>query len=110
MGDDPLTAHVQRFNQAVETGDFEPMLAGFAPDAEMAFEGVPVGPFVGREAIAAAYNSRPPDDTVQLLGAPREEGGQLVSDYAWSADGVRAGRMLLTARDGLIERLVVTFE
>ena len=26
------------------------------------------------------------------------------------SDGVRAGRMLLSARDGLITRLVVTFE
>ncbi len=110
MADDLLTAHVQRFNQAVETGDFAPMLAAFAPDAEMAFEGVPVGPFVGRDAIAAAYRSRPPDDTVELLGPPREESGRLVCDYAWSADGARAGRMLLTPRDGMIERLVVTFE
>ena len=30
-------------------------------------------------------------------------------DDAWAADGVRAGRMLLSARDGLITRLVVTF-
>ena len=33
-----------------------------------------------------------------------------MADYAWAADGVRAGRMLLSARDGLITRLVVTFE
>ena len=33
-----------------------------------------------------------------------------MADYAWAADGARAGRMLLSARDGLITRLVVTFE
>ena len=47
-----LVEHVERFNEAVRSGDYAPMLAAFAPDAEMAFEGVPVGPFVGREAIA----------------------------------------------------------
>jgi len=86
------------------------MLACFAPDAEMVFEGVPVGPFVGRDAIAAAYERQPPDDEVRLLGTPRTEGGTSAADYAWSVNGVRAGRMLLTERDGLIARLVVTFE
>ena len=45
-----------------------------------------------------------------LLGPIREEDGATVADYAWAADGVRAGRMLLSARDGLVTRLVVTFE
>ena len=110
MDDDLLAAHVARFNEAVRSGDYAPMLAAFAPDAEMAFEGVPAGPFAGREAIAAAYAAQPPTDEVLLLGAARDEGGVTVADYAWAADGVRAGRMLLTARDGLITRLVVTFE
>jgi steroid Delta-isomerase len=105
-----LAAHVERFNQGVRTGDFEPMLAGFALDAEMVFEGVPVGPFVGREAIADAYATRPPDDEVRLLGTLRAEGAAVVSDYAWANEGRRAGRMILTGRDGLIARLVVTFD
>jgi ketosteroid isomerase-like protein len=107
---DPLTAHVRRFNEGVRTGDFAAMLAWFAPDAEMVFEGVPVGPYVGRDAIAAAYVRQPPDDEVRLLGTPRTDGATSAADYAWSADGLRAGRMLLTVRDGLIVRLVVTFE
>ena len=40
MDDALLEAHVERFNEAVRSGDYEPMLATFAPDAEMAFEGV----------------------------------------------------------------------
>src|SRR5262249_14198739 len=107
---DPLTAHVARFNEGVRTGDFATMLAWFTPDAEMVFEGVPVGPFVGRDAIAAAYERQPPDDEVRLLGTPRTKGDMSAADYAWAANGVRAGRMLLTERDGLIARLVVTFE
>lgn len=113
MLEDPaavLDAHVRRFNDAVGSGDFSEMLAGFAPGAEMVFDGVPVGPFVGREAIADAYASRPPDDEVRLLGVPRVHGDAADSDYAWAGDGRRAGRMILTASAGLITRLVVTFE
>jgi steroid delta-isomerase len=105
-----LADHVRRFNEGVRSGDFEPMLASFAPDAEMVFEGVPVGPFRGRDAIAAAYAERPPDDDIVLLGEPRAEGEESESDYAWASKGTRAGRMILTARDGEIARLVVTFE
>jgi steroid delta-isomerase len=105
-----LAQHVERFNEAVRSGDYEPMLAAFARDAEMRFEGVPVGPFAGREAIAAAYAQQPPDDEVVLLTEPRLEGDREESDYAWKREGTRAGRMILTARDGKIARLVVTFE
>lgn len=113
VGDDPcelLRAHVQRFNDAVRSGNFSEMVAGFTPEAVMAFEGVPVGPFVGREAISDAYAGRPPDDEVRLLGLPRVEMDVVESDYAWARDGRRAGRMILTATGGLIARLVVTFE
>ena len=105
-----LTDHVERFNEGIRTGDFAPMLAAFADDAELVFEGVPVGPFAGREAIEEAYRTRPPDDEVRLLGPARVEGDSLVADYAWARKGTRAGRMILTPRDGAIARLVVTFE
>lgn len=48
-----LERHIARFNQGVRTGDFSPMLAPFAPDATLAFEGIPVGPFHGKAAIAS---------------------------------------------------------
>ena len=105
-----LADHVRRFNDAVRSGDYREMVDGFAADAEMSFEGVPVGPFAGRDAIAAAYAAQPPDDEIRLLGEPRVEGETVETDYAWAADGRRAGRMILTERDGAIERLVVTFE
>lgn len=113
MNADPtavLDAHVRCFSEAVRTGEYDEMVQGFAADAEMAFEGVPVGPFVGRDAIAEAYAAQPPTDEVRLLGEPRVDGNTVESDYAWAAEGRRAGRMILTARDGSIERLVVTFE
>ena len=92
-----LETHVERFNCGVRSGDFEPMLAAFAADAEMVFEGAPTEPFLGREAIAgAAYAEQPPVDEVRLLGSVRSDGGVLVSDYAWATNGQRAGRILLT--------------
>jgi hypothetical protein len=104
-----LPAHVERFNEGVRSGDFGPMLDAFATDAELVFEGVPVGPFDGIEAIAAAYAAQPPDDEVRIVGTPRLEAGVEIADYAWAKEGRTAGRLLLTARDGAIVRLVITF-
>ena len=87
------------------------MMAGFAADAEMAFHGVPVGPFVGRDAIADAYVSQPPRDEVRLLGVPAVRGDDVECAYAWAGDGSQpTGRMILRVQDGLIVRLVVTFD
>jgi hypothetical protein len=105
-----LPEHVRRFNEGVRSGDFGPMLEEFAPDAEMVFEGVPAGPFTGRDAVAEAYAQQPPDDEVVLLGDLSARGDTVESDYAWASEGTRAGRMILTALSGRITRLVVTFE
>ena len=63
-----MERHVRAFNNGVRTGDWEPMLASFADDAELRFENVPAGPFHGIEAIRAAYREQPPDDEIALLG------------------------------------------
>jgi steroid delta-isomerase len=98
-----LEAHVARFNDGVRSGDFGPMVAAFSEDAELVFEGIPVGPFVGREAIGEAYSARPPDDEIVLLDA---EG-----TYAWaSAPEVSAGQLFITERDGEIARLVIRYD
>jgi steroid Delta-isomerase len=105
-----LRTHVERFNEGVRTGDFGPMLAGFDRDAEMVFEGVPVGPFHGREAIGEAYRSRPPDDEIVVLDTVVED-GSVVAGYAWRRDaGLRAGRLIVTPGARGIGRLVVTFD
>ena len=104
-----LEEHVERFNQGVRSGDFTPMVAAFAEDAELHFEGVPVGPFIGRDAIDAAYREQPPDDEVEILGSEVRD-GVIVARYAWlREEGRQAGEMRLTPRDGQIEKLVVTF-
>ena len=105
-----LDEHVERFNAGVRNGDFTPMLERFTEDAELVFEGVPVGPFVGRESIAAAYRAQPPDDQVRVLDT-REDGDEVVAGYAWlQKSAVRAGELRLTRRGDRIAKLVVTFE
>ena len=105
-----LRTHTERFNQGIDSGDFAAMVSGFAIDAVMAFEGVKVGPFLGRDAIARAYAEQPPTDEIRLLGAPTVDGDTVESEYAWASEGGRAGRLILTARDGAITRLTVTFD
>jgi steroid Delta-isomerase len=102
--------HVERFNAGVRSGDFEPMLEPFADDAEMAFGGVPVGPFVGRDAIAQAYRERPPDNELDVLDT-RRDGDTFVAGYAWRREpDKRAGELRLTVDGERITRLVVTFD
>ena len=97
-------------NECVRSGDWTPLAEWFTEDAELAFEGVPVGPFSGRRAIAAAYAAQPPDDEVVIFDA-MADGDEIVAWYGWSREpGKLAGRMLVTLRDGRIKRLIVTFE
>ena len=106
-----LAEHVERFNEAVRSGDYGPMLAAFAPDAEMRFEGAP-----GRAV------RRPGSDRGGLCGRSRPTTRSCCSrshgsretrrspTTPGSREGTRAGRMILTSREGQISRLVVTFE
>lgn len=105
-----LDRHVELFNAGVRTGDFGPMLEQFTEDAELRFEGVPAGPFAGKQEIADAYASNPPDDEIDIVSAEETE-REVVARYAWRADeGRPAGRMIITPRGDRIVRLVVTFE
>ena len=106
-----VQAHLERFNAGVRSGDFGPMVeAGFADNAELAFEGVPVGPFRGKPEIARAYAEQPPDDEVRILRTTESGEEMVVVDYAWlAAPKERAGSMIFRLRDGKIDRLLVTF-
>ena len=105
-----LHDYVMVHNECVRTDDWQPLGEWFADDAELAFDGVPVGPFNGRAQIVAAYEEQPPDDEVVIFGALAEN-GRVVASYGWLRDPAkRAGEMILTIRDGRIARLVVTFD
>lgn len=102
--------HVAAFNTAVRTGDWDAFAARFADDAVLAFVGPPVGPFEGRAAIAAAYAAQPPDDTVTISGPVVAEGAVTVVPYRWDATGATGTMRLTPTPDGLLQRLVVTFD
>ena len=105
-----LTDHVARFNAGVRSGDFGPMVEGFTDDAELVFEGIPVGPFRGRAAIAAAYRDQPPDDEIELLDVDHDREGQVIASYAWAMrPGARAGALVLLPEEGRIARLVIHY-
>jgi steroid Delta-isomerase len=107
---DLLHAHVERLNAGVRSGDYAPMLTAFTSDAELVFEGIPIGPFGGRDGIAAAYETNPPDDEVLTDEAREEPDGTVVAPYRWAREPDRvAGEMRLTPRGDRIARLVVTF-
>jgi RimJ/RimL family protein N-acetyltransferase len=105
-----LHEYVMTHNECVRTGDWQPLGKWFADDAELAFDGVPVGPFRGRAEILAAYQQQPPDDEVVVFDARAEE-AQVVASYGWLREPAEvAGRMLVTPRADKIGKLVVTFE
>jgi SnoaL-like domain len=104
-----MESHVARFNAGVRSGDWEPMLAPFADDAELHFENVVAGPFVGLEEIRRAYREQAPDDQIQLLGIQDDEQeGRVTAAFAWLRGGT--GRLVLEHDHGAIRRLVVIFD
>ncbi len=104
-----MRAHVGTFSDAVRSGDWEPMLMRFAPDAELRFENVPAGPFIGIDEIRRAYREQPPDDQIQLLGIQADdEGREVVGAYVWLRGGT--GRLVLEHERGAITRLTVIFD
>ena len=64
---DLLERHVELFNAAVSSGNYDRFLATFAEHAVMRFEDFPLGPFVGLGEIAEAYANQPPSDTMALI-------------------------------------------
>ena len=109
-GEELLREHVERFNAGVLSGDYGPLVELFTDDADFEFVGVPVGPWHGREAIAAAYRDMPPDDQIEVLEA-NESGDELRARWAWLRDeGRPAGDMIVRRNGDRIAHLVVTFD
>lgn len=99
---------MRAFNEGVRTGDWEPMLVRFEPDAELRFENVPVGPYAGIEAIRAAYREQPPDDEIRLLGIQETSEHSVVAAFAWLQGGT--GRLVLEHERGAVKALTVIFD
>ena len=74
----------------------------------MRFDGVPVGPFIGRNAIAAAYAAQPPSDTLTVTsGISSGDVDRL--RFTWDSSNA-TGTMVMRWSDDLIAELTVTFD
>jgi steroid delta-isomerase len=102
-----IKQHATAFNDAVQSGDWHSFADRFTPDATMRFVGVPVGPFLGRAAIAQAYAERPPTDTLTISRVDSIGAVDTVF-FAWSAGG--GGVMRLTWEGPLVASLEITFD
>jgi hypothetical protein len=73
----------------------------------MCFVGIPVGPFTGREAIAAAYASEPPSDTLTVTrGVSSGDVDELW--FTWDSS-TTTGTMVLRWAGDLVAELTVAF-
>ena len=105
---DRVAQHIEAFNHAVTTGDWDAFVEQFAEDARMSFVDVPAGPFEGRTAIAQAYQDNPPTETMTALDISSDN----LTDrarFAWASGDT--GTMHLTwTPSGQLAALVVTFD
>jgi len=99
--------HVDRFNAAVVSGQWSGVVAGFADDAVLSFVGIPGGQYRGRDEIAAAYESRPPDDTLTVRDSQSHRDVDTVA-FDWAAGG--SGTMRMRWEGDLLAELVVAFD
>ena len=99
--------HERLFNEAVRAGDFTEFMKTFSDDAMMGFDGVPIGPYRGREAIAEAYATRPPDDTMSIWSI--EEVAPDTADVRFDWDAGGGGAMRVKWQDGLIAGMTISF-
>ncbi|GAA1522975.1 hypothetical protein GCM10009741_25720 [Kribbella lupini] len=101
-----MAEHVEAFNEAVTSGDWETFSHRFADDATMAFTNVPAGPFHGREAIAEGYRTNPPTETMRLLDTTHDDG---TARFAW-ASGATGTMQFAWDSEGKVRQLTVTFD
>lgn len=106
MTPERVREHARAFNSAVRSGDFRPFAATFTEDAVMRFVGVPAGPFVGRTAIAEAYATQPPTDTL-TVGEVTTQADVDVVRFQW--DGGGTGTLTVRWREGQVADLTVVF-
>ena len=104
-----LIRHVRAVNATSRGEGADDLGAGITEDCVMRFEGIPVGPFEGREAVIAAYAQSPPGSEILVLDAALGPDG-IAATYAWSHNPAKpAGRLTLTVRDGLVSAFTVDY-
>jgi hypothetical protein len=103
-----LDRYLKVHNAAIDTGDFAPIVDMFSEDAELRFVGIDFGPFSGRAEIAKAFVARPPQLKLVLSSITTDRDKATAVYSVAAAPTVRAGTLVLTVRDGMIERLTIS--
>ena len=105
-----IDRYIEDYNAAVRSAEWDEFAEWFTDEAEVRFEGPPVGPYHGRDEIRAAYAASPPDDEVEIRRV-RSDGDRTLADYGWVQEpGVRAGELRITWEGDRIRELVITFD
>jgi hypothetical protein len=104
---DYVGRHAALFNQGVRTGDFAAWLSTFAADATLTFEGLPIPPARGRDAIAAVYSGHPPSSPMRVVASTVGSGGVVTGEFVWVAAPTTGGRFTLHVQGDLLTRLEV---
>jgi hypothetical protein len=102
-----LERHVELFNEAVGTGNYDAFLATFADHAVMRFDDLPIGPYVGKAQIVEAYAVEPPTDTMALIDMQEIGTDTVKASFEWDAGGT--GEMLLRWEDDQVVELTIAF-
>jgi len=103
-----LVRYAECHNRGVKTGNFNELLGLFHPDAELRFEGIAFGPFMGREEIDRAFRQHPPGDEIEI-GEVAQGGSCVLTTYQWrQKPAQRAGTLAVEVKGNLIRKLVVT--
>jgi steroid Delta-isomerase len=100
--------HTSLFNACVASSDWSPFVVTFTDDAVMRFVNVPAGPYEGRAAIAAAYATTPPDDTMHITSVEELAPDTARARFVWDHGG--NGAMTMRWRDGQVADLTVVFD
>jgi steroid Delta-isomerase len=103
-----LERHIELFNAAVVSGNYDQFVATFAEDAVMRFDDFPIGPYVGRGAIADAYATQPPSDTMALIGMQVVGRDAVTAGFEWDAGGT--GHIYLRFKRGKVVELSIGFD
>ena len=106
--DAAVRAHCARFNVAQQANEWGPFVATFAEDARMTFTNVPVGPLEGCAQILAAYETSPPDDTMELVGIEAVAERTARARFRWCA-GAPGTMLVRFDPGGLVADLEITF-
>jgi hypothetical protein len=101
-----LRRYVEEHNAVVREGSSKNLRGVFDEDAEMRFEGIAVGPFTGRDAIAAAIHARPPADEL-TIGRIIEDDERAIAPYAWKHHQAPGGELVVFRGKTGIAKLVV---